>query len=728
MPAALSLLAVTVQAPPAVRPLPDWLSWPERAVSVFLTRLQRATLAFVDGGAGLVARLTRTRKPDPKAEPSYLEANLGLDDVDLEQLVRGLGLKLPFTITGKISFEVRAAIPLDTPRDLKTYRFTGTATLPHLTLEGLRLEQVRTRVTYRDGILNLEELHGGVPAEIGGAGASREGSPAGTFQGTARLEMIPQGDLTAKLTLDRISLTRVLTLVPGAAEMAEGAVSATVTARAPAARLTEMEAWTVTGDLRAERLRVRGVATERSHGTFSYQGRAVNYAFEGEALGGRFRLNGTVPVAASRPADAKDEGHARLEKVQLPRLWQALDVRAVLGPLQGVVDLDVTFRHEGSARLPVGSGRFVVESLRWGRTNLTGGIRGEVRLTGQEIRLRDLSGTVGQGLLRGQVSLSLRPAGQSWFTLDLSQVEAGQLLAPWPALAGSVQGLMQIRLRGTVGREWSGSSEVTLSRGRVLGAEVAEWRLPLSWSVTPALGRGQIDVRDSSAQVALGRATGRTSFRWGVGNRLEGQLNFHGVQLRPLLRQMADLTTLGDSEVAGRIDFSATDIRSLEDVTATLTATLGRTQAFEFPVFRQLTPYVRPGLSSAATFQRGELRATLARGLVHVQQLSLQGSILQLFAEGTVTLQGRLDLEVLVNTGQLGPNPALLRLLGLRLPAAGPVPLALILEASDYLANRLIRLRVRGTIRSPVVRVDPVALVTDAAVRFFLRQAGGPLR
>ena len=75
------------------------------------------------------------------------------------------------------------------------------------------------------------------------------GKQDGSFQGSARLEMIPQGDLTAKLTFDRIPLARVLTLIPGAIETADGAVSATITARAPAARLQEADAWDVTGKL-----------------------------------------------------------------------------------------------------------------------------------------------------------------------------------------------------------------------------------------------------------------------------------------------------------------------------------------------------------------------------------------------------------------------------------------------------------------------------------------------
>jgi hypothetical protein len=63
----------------------------------------------------------------------------------------------------------------------------------------------------------------------------------------------------------------------------------------------------------------------------------------------------------------------------------------------------------------------------------------------------------------------------------------------------------------------------------------------------------------------------------------------------------------------------------------------------------------------------------------------------------------------------------------LRIPLTGAVPVSLLLQASDYLSNRLIRLRVTGTVRSPVVTVEPITLLTEEAVRFFLRRYALPV-
>jgi hypothetical protein len=75
----------------------------------------------------------------------------------------------------------------------------------------------------------------------------------------------------------------------------------------------------------------------------------------------------------------------------------------------------------------------------------------------------------------------------------------------------------------------------------------------------------------------------------------------------------------------------------------------------------------------------------------------------------------------------MGANPNFLRLLGLRIPAAGPIPVSLLLEASTYLSNRTIHLRVTGTVRSPVVQVQPVALLSDEVVRFFINRSSLPI-
>src|SRR5207249_2115338 len=150
-----------------------------------------------------------------------------------------------------------------------------------------------------------------------------------------------------------------------------------------------------------------------------------------------------------------------------------------------------------------------------------------------------------------------------------------------------------------------------------------------------------------------------------------------------------------------------------------LLATLNQTSVRELPILRQAVPYLNPA-GLVKPFEAGDVRATLSRGVFHVQRLALANPTAQLFAEGTVTTSGRVDLGVVAHTGSIGPDVRALRLFGLQLPPFGPLPLTLIRDVTNFLSNRTIRLTITGTVDNPIVRVNAGALLTEEAVRFFL--------
>jgi hypothetical protein len=281
-----------------------------------------------------------------------------------------------------------------------------------------------------------------------------------------------------------------------------------------------------------------------------------------------------------------------------------------------------------------------------------------------------------------------------------------------------------MRLFTRLGPEWSGSGQVTMTRGKLFGVTVRDATFPLGWAFAPG-GPGELRLRDAAAQASRGRLTARATLAWGGETRLDGQTRFSGVDLGEFLRQYTD-TRVAGGLASGRIDFGGRNLRSANDLTATVDASLAETTAFQVPVLRQVAPFILPGVGANAMFQSGDLRGTLAGGVFRIQRLTLVGELARVFAEGTVTLQQRLNLDVTANTNQLGLDPAALRLFGLSLPAFGPIPLGLLNEASGHLSNVTISLRVTGTIRAPSIQVRPVQLLSDTAVRFFLGQFGVP--
>jgi hypothetical protein len=932
--ATLALVGTATQPAPPPPPPADWRLRPERVIAAVPEGIGYATTKLVDGAGAILKQLNRWSKPlAPGEQPALLEADLGLEDVDLSLLVQQAGLKLPFDLQGRLSFQMHVGIPIDTPRDLKAYRLRGNATFSRLVAAGLAMADVKAKVHYVNGVLDLEDLSGRVPQP------PRPGAPAtaGTFAGKARYEVVPEGTISADLTVRDVPLDRALDALPKTTGESAGNLSGSLNASVPAAKVRDPAAWQVTGsltapqvrlygltlrdfaadlglrggratvsglkanlegapvtgsaearltgawpftakldlgklnlgavermvptvkppvsvegtirltanadgsfqplkvnakgtaradgltvegvkfdtlsfnftestdglsleaitaklyegtvtgsavvpvepnqagkvnlkvadvdvqrlarsiprmpvrlegkvsgsvtgnitaaaankpravttdiELRAPTLRVQGIPAQRLNAIVEYRAGAADYRLTGETLGGKFRLQGKLPprTQAPPPAPPAPQGRLDVEGVRLARLWAALRLRT-LSHLDGVLNLTLAYRHEGPNRLPVGRGRFEITDLTFAGRGLDDTLEGDVVVTGETLELRNISGNLGEGLLRATFVFALTARRNSFFNVTLERVEAAQVLLPYPDLADQIKGPLDIHLRGRMGREWTGGGTVVLSQGHVFGLPVNEWRVPLTFSYAPDSGNGEVDVRGSHASLAQGRADGEASYAWGAGGRLNGTLRFSEVNLSRLLSQEGGFSGYASGRLTGRLDFGGYDVRSLNDVTATVSARLSQTQTSQVPILRQLTPFLGGGQSS--TFSSGELRGTLSRGVFRVQRFSLRGSYVQLFLEGTITTAGLLNLQATARTGALCVNGPVAALLGPQIQALAEIPTGLLVSGATLLSGQVIHFHIGGTVRNPVIQIQPLTTLTEDAFRFFFAPAG----
>jgi hypothetical protein len=463
-----------------------------------------------------------------------------------------------------------------------------------------------------------------------------------------------------------------------------GSVSGAITANLPPVGAGEPRDISIELRVQAPRIDIERLPTRQLQGTLAYRGGDFDYHLSGMVCAGSYHLDGRLVAGSTRPT-----GTLRVDTLSLGRLCEEANAPAFLQPLRG--HMDVRFGYGGET----GSGQFVLNQLRWGERELAESIEGDLLFGDDTLRIRNINGLLEQGLLRGQASLHLREPDLSSIEVTVDGVAPGRVLAPWPELADRVEGPLDVYLFSRLGSEWSGRVNMALPRGSIAGIDVADAHLPIDFTFVPAEGRGQLDLREGSAQVAHGRALSRASLTWGSSTRLDGDVRFFDLELRNLLRSAADASQLGAGQLSGRLTFEAQNLRSLDDLSALLDARLHQTQALEMPVLRQLTPYIAPGQSSAF-FQAGECQVRLSGGVVRVQRLRLIGSLIQLVVEGTINLAGHLNLDVNANTARLPAN----------LPAAQA--LGLLGDATNFLASRLVHLHVGGTVRSPTVTVEPV--------------------
>jgi hypothetical protein len=121
-----------------------------------------------------------------------------------------------------------------------------------------------------------------------------------------------------------------------------------------------------------------------------------------------------------------------------------------------------------------------------------------------------------------------------------------------------------------------------------------------------------------------------------------------------------------------------------------------------------------------AWFQHGEVRARMSGGAARLDRLTLEGNAFRLFVEGTVTAEGRLDLTATAHTARDLPPGILSRLGGARLPAETARTLG------DVLSSFLIHVRVTGTVDQPAYQIQPLPVLTEETVRFFLPRLPRP--
>jgi hypothetical protein len=567
----------------------------------------------------------------------------------------------------------------------------------------------------------------------------------GSVTGSAVVPLSDTAVGTAKLDISNLDAAAVAKSVPSLPVRLEGKVSGTVNGELSPSAPNHPREWTTDVELAAPRLRVQGIPAEKLKGSIDSHGGKTSYNLKGESLGGTFTIKGDLPShtkgknqtepprregleargqapelfpVASRQ-ETTGQGRIDVRGAQLNRLWDAYNISGPLSRLDGTFSVDLPYRHEGPRDLPAGNGAFRIVDVTWDDAPLSDRLQGDLRLTHSQLALNNITGDLGGGLFLGRFVFGLTGNQRSYFSINLQQVDASHLLIPLPTVAANVHGPVDAHFRGSINSIWDGSGDVSLTRGQIFGMDITEWRIPMQFAFSPTQGTGEVTVRDSAAQLAQGRARVNATLGWGNGLRLNAIITFFQVDLRTLLRHHPSLSSYASGRVSGRIDLSGSEMRSASDLNALVQAKLQQGQALQMPVLRQITPYLRPGVGPM-TFQSGQLKGRLARGVFTVQHMTLEGELLQLFIHGTVNLAGNLDLDVTAQTGlclNLGSGTTSV---SSRIPVVGAFPRLLLYEASSLLANRVVHLKVTGTVRSPNVRLEPILLLTEDAIRFFL--------
>lgn len=534
----------------------------------------------------------------------------------------------------------------------------------------------------------------------------------GSVSGSVDVPLVAEkaGEFDVKFT--DVDAAAVAAAFPKVPVKVSGRVTGSVGGKLPVAKPGEERAVSADLTLSAPKLTVQGIPAEKLTGKLSLDGTAVKYELEGKTLGGSFDVKGRYPDAKPKEPE-KEDGELNLKGIDLRRLAEALKLGD--NSLRGVVDL--TFRYSGD--LSRGDGRYSVRGFGLGGNRLVPEFSGRVRIRNGQLELLDAVGPVSGGTIRARVRASLTEPSRNSYRLSADRLDVGKLLTGFSDGRSLIEGGVSITARGKLWPEFTAAGSVNLSRGRVAGMTVSQLRVPYTLSVRAA--GGHLTVRDVTGTVGDGRVSGQFEYSWGASGRADGQVKFTNVRVGNLLTDLKQSNYFGSARVTGRIDLKGENVRSVDDLTATVIASIEQVATRDIPVIDTITPFVPPSVL-LKPFDSGELRARLSRGVFRIERLTLASPNTDLYADGTVTTGGRLDLGVIVRTGTVGLNDTLLRQLGLGVIPVGPLPLQVVRDVSVFLSNRTVRLNITGTVARPQPQLNTAALITEEAVRFFLRR------
>ncbi|HET6881581.1 MAG TPA: AsmA-like C-terminal region-containing protein [Pirellulales bacterium] len=642
------------------------------------------------------------------AKPYDFESKFSLDNLqlaDFNELPKAI--QLPVKVSGAVSVSMEAQGTLQ-PLEVTG---NGSVTGDQLRADGAQVDRLAIRLSAEKNRLKLSSFE----ADLYG----------GQIHGEAAIAL--KGDEAGQVDFNwqDINLGKFATDVAKLPAAVTGTVAGKIHVGIPANKLADFLAWTVDASFDTSPLVTRSQRLGELHGRLIFERGLLDYRLDGELLRGSVELVGRWQTNPHPGAAALNEGSFDLNGAQLDALTPLVGGRGNLSSLTGGVRAHVKYRHAEKTGLPEGSGNLALDDVRLNGGDLLDALRGTVRVSGDRIEIVSANAALAGGSLTLSGVVFFNPNCRGSLRITVSGADARQLLAPMPQLASKLRGVVDAQLDSFFGggRPLVVTGTIGMPRGRAAGLEFNAVRVPVNGSIDLVSRRGAFQLHGLTGQVAHGRITGDFDATLGNGFGLNGHGKLAGIDLRTLMSQSGSVSRLASGKVTGSYTLAGRNIRTVNDLTGKLDATLQDTQAMSLPIFQQVLPYLTGGVSGSTTFDDGTVRASLSRGVVRVERVSLSSGSVQLYGQGNVTLAGRLNLNVTVKTGELNGTRRAIALLASRVLLVAAPPVGLLVNITQFLSNQVVNLEVTGTVRSPTIRIRPLQLLGQEAAQFFLIQA-----
>jgi hypothetical protein len=448
--------------------------------------------------------------------------------------------------------------------------------------------------------------------------------------------------------------------------------------------------------------------------------------FDADVFGGRVGVEADALIgelAKLTPEQWQDvsqlpvDASASVTNVRLRHVWPLLGQQRALRPLRGVVNVTLQRGDTERFQSTIANVQVSVRDLRWDNLLWSNQIRAGLVLDQHSLELRELTGPLAGGKLSGRGKVMLDETRNGTFELSANRVGLGKLLVPIDRSGDLADGPLSVRVQGRLGRRPSGRALVAMDRGDAGPLSFAQLRVPIDWSIDP--GSKSIQWRTTNAGVELGggRVITNAKGRWNGKLDMSLATTARRVDTGRILKHK----TGSGGFLDGTLRLTARGASRPEDFMGTFNATLSDAQSLRMPVLNNMTKFLG-SLPTATSFDESKVQGRLGNGIIHLDRLSMSAANAQILVEGTATLQGRLNLQVMAKTDESGPADKLLELADTPLMLAAPAPIAIVAKANEALKDRVIHLRVGGTAARPAIRLEPTRQLGQEAIKFFMNE------
>lgn len=642
------------------------------------------------------------------AAPFAFRAALNLDEFDLAGLDSlPAGVRPPLEVQGKLSTNCEAQGAL-APLNASA---RGAARAENLRLNHAAIDALEFDFQLDPDFLSLESIR-----------ASLDGGQA---NGAVKLPLAEDEAGRLALTLKQIDLARLLAGLVKLPLHVDGRADAQVDVQIPPGQLKNLGEWVVQASLDASKIVADAMPLGHIRARLTSEREVLHYQIGGEALEGQLDVQGEWRLPDAKHAEGINAGRMKLTKLQLHRASELLRQHGKLAALEGEVSVEFDYRHDEATGRPLGAGRLEVDGVRWNDEQLADRVRGSISLLGDRVEIEELTGELAEGELLVHGVTYLAHDQRSMVDVELYGADFKRMLFAWPSLAEHSHGMadLDLRLYHGRGQPWQMHGDLQLHEGEIGEVVVHNLRTPVEISFDPANWRRELRLQGLVIEMSPGRISGDVHLVAEDQLDLDVKGQVANVHLQKAFRHSPH-NPKGSGAVSGAFHLSGRNVRSFHDLHGRIQAKLR--DAHGLPVLHHARTHTSGGLNAASRFSEGDVLATLSRGVLHIERLTLSGQKTQVYATGQASVGGKLGLEVTVKTNALSPAAQGVASAATELALLAAPPLALVLEANQLLTNQVIHLQVRGTMRSPSIRIRPLPLLGEEAIRFFLAAAPPP--